>query len=349
MEETEMAIGIIGYGAYIPKYRIKAEEYVKAWGSFSAPGVKEKSLPGYDEDTVTLAVEAARHAIGYGGIDPEKIETVYLATTSGPYVEKPLSSTLAAAVGTGEEVRTADFMGSTRAGTTALLACFDRVAAQGKGLALVVASDVPLGVVDSGTEHAFGAGAAAFVIGEGSPIAVLEGSYSMTIETLGERFRRAGETYTRDLELRVNFLEECLQKSVDGLLRKLNLAAEKVNYVIPQQPDASKSYKALGKFKFSKEALASGSIATLTGDTGVASSLLSLAHVLDQARANERIIVASYGGGSDALSLLVKEGTGDRRTQAGSVPKVKDLLERKEYVDYVTYLKLKKYLSTFKS
>ena len=344
-----MGIGILGYGAYLPKYRIKAEEYRKAWGNFSAPGVKEKSLPGYDEDVVTMAIEAAHNATNYAGIDPSSLGTLYLATTSGPYVEKPLSSTLAAALVGNREVRTADFMGSTKAGSSALLACFDRIVAEGKGVGLGVASDIPLGPIDSGTEHSFGAGSAAYVIGEGEPIAVLEGSHSITIETLGERFRKAGELYTRDLELRVNFMGECLHESIDGLLGKLNLTPEKVNHVVLQQPDASQSFKAVGKFGFSGEALAVGAIATHTGDTGVASCLLSLAHVLDHAQGSERIIVASYGSGSDAFSLLVQDGIIQRRKQSSDVPKVKDYLEKREYVDYVTYLKFKKYLSTFKS
>ena len=267
----------------------------------------------------------------------------------GPYVEKPLSSTLAAALVGNREVRTADFMGSTKAGSSALLACFDRIVAEGKGVGLGVASDIPLGPIDSGTEHPFGAGSAAYVIGEGEPIAVLEGSHSITIETLGERFRRAGELYTRDLELRVNFMGECLHESIDGLLGKLNLTPEKVNHVVLQQPDASKSFKAVGKFGFSGEALALGAIATHTGDTGVASCLLSLAHVLDHTQGSERIIVASYDSGSDAFSLLVQDGIVQRRKQSSDVPKVKDYLEKREYVDYVTYLKFKKYLSTFKS
>jgi 3-hydroxy-3-methylglutaryl CoA synthase len=144
-------------------------------------------------------------------------------------------------------------------------------------------------------------------------------------------------------------MEECLQKALNGLLRKLNLTPEKINHFIPQQPDASKAYKAVGKFKFSKEALALGSIATYTGDTGAASCLLSLAHVLDHANGSERIVVVSYGSGSDAFSLLVKDGIVEKRGRSADVPKVKDYLEKKEYVDYITYLKFKRYLSSFKS
>jgi hydroxymethylglutaryl-CoA synthase len=344
-----MGIGIIGYGAYLPKYRIKAEEYVEAWGNFSAPGVMEKSVPGYDEDVVTMAIEAAHNAIEYSGIDPGSIGALYLATTSGPYGEKPLSSTLVAALIGTEEVRTADFMGSTRAGTSAFLGCFDRIVAEGKGVGLVVASDIPLGPLDRASEHPLGAGSAAYVIGEGDPIAILEKSYSMSIETLGERFRLGGELYTRDLELRVNFMEQCLQKSIDGLLNKLDLTPENVNHLVLQQPDATKSHKAVSKFGFSNEAVTLGMIATYTGDTGAASPLLSLAHVLDNTRGSERIVVASYGSGSDAFSLLVKDEIVQRRAQSPGVPKVKDYLEKREYLDYVTYLKFKKYLSSFKS
>ena len=92
-----MTVGIVGYGVYLPRYRIKTEEYVKAWGSLSAmaAGIREKTVPGYDEDVATMAIEASRNAVLHADIKPEAIHAVYLGTTCGPYVEKASSISIA--------------------------------------------------------------------------------------------------------------------------------------------------------------------------------------------------------------------------------------------------------------
>ncbi len=329
-------VGIIGHGAYIPRYRIKAEEYVRVWGNF-APGIEEKTVCGYDEDTTTMAIEAADNAISRAQIDPEKIKMVYFATTSSPYVEKLSSSTIATAVGAGQDVRTADFAGSTKSGTEALLACFDAISEYG----LVVASDFPVGAPDDDNEHAYGAGAAAFVIGDGNPVVTLEKSYSVSGEVLGERFRKVGEIYIQDLGLRTSQFPIFIRRSLKGLIKELGEV--EINHVILQQPDGE-AFRAVREFKFTDIQLRGGLVAQ-TGDTGAASVLLSLANVLDQAKPGERILIASYGSGagSDSLSLVVH----DEVEKMGEKPTVKEQLEEKEYIDYVTYLKFRKVLSTF--
>ena len=339
-----MATGIIGYGVYLPRYRIKAEEYTKAWGTFAAPGVREKTVPGFDEDVATMAIEASRNAILQAGIKPDDIHAVYLGTTCGPYVEKPSSVTVAVAIGANSDVRAADFTATTKAGSAALLACFDKVRAGDEGYALAVASDAALAAPDTNIEHGLGAGAAAFLLGNDAPIAVLEDSYSVVLETYGERFKKPGELFTRDLELRVQYFQESVTAAINGLLKKINKEAADINHVIVQQPDGRTAARAVARFKFSKEQLEVGNIAAYTGNVDASSTLLSLANVLDHAKAGERIMMVSYGPGSDALSLVVQQEAKD-----SPVMKVKDYLENKEYVDYVTYLQQRRFLSSFRS
>ena len=340
-----MTIGILGYGVYIPRYRIKAEEYAKAWGSFAVAGVVEKSVPGYDEDVVTMAIEAARNALRRAQLEGAELDAVYLATTSSPYAEKSVATTLAVALGA-HEVRTADFAASTKAGTAALLAGLEHALAQSAGHVLVAASDCPRAAPDSNLEHGLGAGAAAFVLGEGKPVAVFEGSYSYARETLGERFRREGEPYTRDLELRVTYFEEVLQKLIQGLMERISKTANDIDQVVLQQPDGRRAARGVARFKFAKEQLDGGNLAPQTGDTGTASALLGLAAVLDRAQAGQRIVVASYGSGAgDAISLVSQEGIQGKKGLASSVA---DYLNDKTYVDYVTYLKLRGFLSTLR-
>lgn len=339
-----MATGIIGYGVYLPRYRIKAEEYAKAWGSFAAPGVKEKTVPGYDEDVATMAIEACRNAVLHAGIKSDDIRAVYLGTTYGPYVEKPSSATVAAALGAHSDVRAADFTATTKAGTAALLAGFDKAMAGGDGYTVVVASDASTAAPDSNLEHSLGAAAAAFVLGNGSPMAVLEDSYSTVKETYGERFKKQSDIFTRDPELRVQYFQESVTEAVKALLKKIGKEPADINHVIVQEPDGRAGARAIGSFKFAKEQLVTGSTAASTGNTGACSTLLGLAKVLDSAKAGESILMASYGQGSDVLSLIVKQ-----EAKASPAPKLADYLANKQYIDYITYLQERRILSNFKS
>ena len=97
-------VGIVGYGAYIPRNRIKVEEIAKVWGA-DAPSYKrgllleEKSVPSPDQDTVTMAVEATKNALKRAQIDPSRIGAVYIGSESHPYAVKPSGTVLAEAIG----------------------------------------------------------------------------------------------------------------------------------------------------------------------------------------------------------------------------------------------------------
>lgn len=328
-------IGIVGHGAYVPRYRIKAEEYVEAWGSFSARNVEEKSVAGYDEDSVTMGIEAARNAISSSGIDPSDVDVLYLATTTPLYAEKLSSCTVAESVGAGPNVRTADFTNSTKSGTTALLACLDAVLGSG-GYGLVVASDFPFSAPGDPIEHGFGAGAASFVIGEGENVTEIEGSFSASREVLGERFRKVGKPYTRDLGIRIQHYPLLIEMSIGGLREKLGEV--EIDHLILQQPNGRLPIRVARRMGFKDEQLSPNMLVNYTGDTGVSSTLLSLANALDRVQAGERILMASYGSsaGSDAISFVV-----GNKTDRGKAPSVQDYLDDKEYIDYVKYLKFR--------
>ena len=76
-------VGIVGYGAKIPRHRIKVEEIAKVWGA-DAPSYKrglqlnEKSVPSPDVDTITLSVMASKYAIRRAGIKGSDIGSVYV-------------------------------------------------------------------------------------------------------------------------------------------------------------------------------------------------------------------------------------------------------------------------------
>ena len=109
-----MTIGIVSYGAYVPRYRIKVEEIARVWGD-NADALKsglmvyEKSVPDIDEDSATIAVEAARYAMARSGVDPERIGAVYTGSESHPYAVKPTSTIVAQAIGATPNMKDPDF------------------------------------------------------------------------------------------------------------------------------------------------------------------------------------------------------------------------------------------------
>lgn len=334
-----MVVGISGYGVYIPKLRIKKEDYAKAWGSFSAAGVAEKSVMGFDEDVLTASAKVSRRALESVPLTADKITRFAIASTTPPYVEKLLSGTVMVSVGMSNSVLSSDHITSTRAGTEALLAGFEHVQANPKGHALVAAADAPLASMWDSIEHALGAGAAAYVLSSENLIAELEGHASYASEYFGERFKSRSETLVHDLNVK-KFSESSLLKNATSaglsVMKKLGRNPEDYQHIVIQQPDARVPATIGARMKFTDLQLAAGLTSKVLGDLGAASTPVSLAATLDAAKVGDRILVISYGSGagSDALSFKV---VGDRKATV----KFQAEADRKEYIDYVKYLKLK--------
>jgi hydroxymethylglutaryl-CoA synthase len=334
-----MAIGISGYGVYIPRLRIKKEDYAKAWGSFSAAGVGEKSVMGFDEDVLTAATKVSKRALESVPTTPDKVTRFAIASTSPPYLEKLLSGTVMVSVGMPNSAFSSDHITSTRAGTEAMLAGFEHVSANTKGVALVAAADAPLASMWDTIEHALGAGAAAFVLSNDNLIAELEGYSTYASEYFGERFKSRNETLVHDLNVK-KFSESSLIKNTTSsgtaLLKKLNRKPEEYNHVVIQQPDARVPATIGARMQFTDQQLAAGLTSKVLGDLGAASTPVSLAAALDVAKVDDKIMVISYGSGagSDALSFKV---VSDKKSTVHFQAEV----DRKEYIDYVKYLKLK--------
>lgn len=334
-----MAIGISGYAAYIPKLRIKKEEYAKAWGSFSAAGVAEKSVMGFDEDVLTSASKVTKRALESVPLAPEKVTRFALASTSAPYVEKLLSGTVLVSVGIPGTAFCTDHTSSTRAGTEAFISALEHMMANASNRAVVVAADAPTASMWDTIEHPMGAGAAGFVLSNENLIAEVEAYACYASEYLGERFKPRGDEKLHDLNVK-KYEEGSLLvntiKSGNAILKMLNRKPEEYQHVVVQAPDARVPSTVASRMGFTDVQLASGLVAKSVGDLGAASTAVGLAAALDAAKVGDKIIVISYGSGaaSDALSLKV---VSDRK----SAFKVQAELDRKEYIDYVKYLKIK--------
>jgi hydroxymethylglutaryl-CoA synthase len=337
--------GIVSYGVYIPKFRIRVEEIARVWGDKTDISqsllVYEKSVPDMDEDAVTIAVEAARNAIVRANLDPSRIGAIYVGSESHPYAVKPTGTIVGEAICAGSCFTAADFEFACKAGTAAVQACLGLVSSELIDLGLAIGSDVSQGAPGDMLEYTAAAGGAAFIIGNSDLIAEIEGFYSFTTDT-PDFWRREGMPYP---EHGGRFTGEPayfkhVASAATGLLERLGTKPKDYDYAVFHQPNGKFPLRVAAKLGFSKEQIEPGLIVPMIGNTYSGSSLIGLAATLDVAHPGERIFLVSFGSGagSDAFSMVVKDGIEEIR---GSAPSVRDYVGRAEYLDYAMYAKHK--------
>jgi len=337
-------IGIVSYGVYVPLYRIKVEEIAKQWGENPAnikSGllVEEKSVPDLDEDTATMAVEAARAAILRANLDPKDISALYVGSESHPYAVKPTATTVAAAIGTSHSITAADFEFACKAGTAAIQTCMGLVALNKIKYGLAIGVDVSQSSPGDALEYTTGAGGAAFVIGENKIVAEIEEYTSFTSDT-PDFWRRALQIYPSHSGRFTGepaYFRHTISAS-EALMKKLGLRPRDFDFAVFHQPNGKFPLKAAKTLGFTPAQLKPGLMVTHFGNTYSASSLIGLAATLDQASPSQRILMTSFGSGagSDAFAFRVTDLIDEVREKA---PKVEDFLLSKRYLDYAAYAK----------
>ncbi|MCB0083040.1 MAG: hydroxymethylglutaryl-CoA synthase, partial [Caldilineaceae bacterium] len=159
-------VGFVGYGAYVPRYRLPGREISRIWteGNSSSP-VREKSVPGLDEDTATMSIEAARNALARAQIDPREIRAVWVGSESHPYAVKPTGTIVAEAIGATPATLAADWQFACKAGTEAIQAGIGFVGSGMADYVLSIGMDTAQGRPGDALEYTAGAGGAAFLLG----------------------------------------------------------------------------------------------------------------------------------------------------------------------------------------
>src|SRR5512134_589898 len=178
-------VGIVGYGAYVPRFRLPASEVARIWteGTAALP-IKEKAVPGLDEDVATMSVEAARNALARAQIDPQEIRAVWVGSESHPYAVKPTSTVVAEAIGAVPHTQAADWQFACKAGTEAMQAAMGFVGSGMAKYALSIGMDTAQGRPGDALEYTAGAGGAAYLLGSAEEsLATIEGSYSFVTDT----------------------------------------------------------------------------------------------------------------------------------------------------------------------
>lgn len=180
-------VGIVGYGAYIPRYRIKTETIARVWRGEQAGNqlpVKQKSVPGLDEDTITMSIEAGKNALQRAQIEPQKIRAVWIGSESHPYAVKPSGTVVAQALGIAPSNTAGDFEFACKAGTEAMQAAIGYVGSGMADYALATGMDTAQGRPGDALEYTAAAGGAAYIFGPAAEaVAVLKGAYSYVTDT----------------------------------------------------------------------------------------------------------------------------------------------------------------------
>ncbi len=340
-------VGIIGYGVYVPRYRIKTEEIASVWGEDGEKlakglGVFEKSVPGPDEDVATISVEAARNAVKHANIDPKTIGAIYVGSESHPYAVKPTGTIVAEAIGCTTEITCADFEFACKAGTAAIQTNMGLVSSKMIEVGLAIGSDTAQGRPGDALEYSAAAGGAAFLIGEKHPVATIETTVSITTDTPdfwrreGEDFPSHGARFTGEPAY-FRHVGDCSKL----LLKKTNTDIDDWDYYVFHMPNG-KFPIAMGKqLGVPAEKLEDSLVVRHIGNTYSGSAMMGLARILDIAKPGDRIFCVSYGSGagSDGFAITVEDEIENHR---GEVPTVDDFIERKTYVSYAVYAKYRR-------
>jgi 3-hydroxy-3-methylglutaryl CoA synthase len=336
-EGGKFMAGIISYGAYIPLWRLSRDAIASSWGRPSIGG--ERSVANNDEDTITMAVEAVLDCLV--NVERKDVDGLYFASTTPPYKEKQCSTLVAIAADLKPEILTADYGNSLRAATAAFRGALDAVASGSAKSILVIASDCRIAYPCSDYEQSFGDAAAALLISNATkPAVTVEGSYSISNE-LYDVWRLDKDTYVQSWEERFiieHGYTENMEKAISALMEKQNLKAKDISKAVLYAPTVRPQQSLARSLGFDSATQLQDLLISTVGISGCAHVLLMLVAALEEAKAGDRILLASYGNGSDAFLLRVtdeiekiKKG---RRGRKGFLNSKKPL---PSYIKYLSY------------
>lgn len=332
-------VGIIGYGAYVPRYRLPATEISRIWtGGAGGTPIEEKSVPGPDEDTVTMSIEAARNALARAGVDPKAIRAVWVGSESHPYAVKPSSTIVAEALGITPLTQAGDWEFACKAGTEAMVAAMGFVGADMADYAFAIGMDTAQGRPGDALEYTAAAGGAAFLLGPADEsLAVIESALSYVTDT-PDFWRRAYQKYPEHGQRFTGqpaYFKHILSAG-QAYLEATDTSPEDYQYAVFHQPNTKFPTRVAGKLGFSKEQIAPGLLVPKIGNTYSGAAIIGLTAILDVAEPGDRILMVSFGSGagSDAFGIRVTDKLLERRDLA---IKTQTYIARRTEIDYATY------------
>ena len=331
-------VGITAWGAYAPRLRLsrKAAATANAWVAPNLMGKArgERTMANWDEDALTMAVEAARDALGPGD-DRGHIDALYFASTTAPFTDRLNAGIVSAALTLEKSLSAADITGSQRCGLTALSQALTTVQGGAAKSVLVVAGEHRKARAASAQELDFGDGAAAFVVGGDDTVADFLG-HGCTTDDFVDHFRGSGEEFDYSWEerwIRDEGISKLAPPAIKRALEAAGVEAGQVAHFCFPSTFNGMATSLAKKLGIPAEAVRDN-LAAVMGEAGSAHSLVMLAHALEQAAAGDIIVVAQFGAGAEALVFRATENIG-RRPERGVTG---SLADRKEEINYLKFL-----------
>jgi 3-hydroxy-3-methylglutaryl CoA synthase len=332
-------VGIVSYGGYIPWYRINRGILYSAMGWLNPasflPG--EKSVINYDEDSITMAVAASMDCLTE--IDRKNIDCLFFATTTSPYKERQDAGIISTALDLKNEIRTADFTNSLKSATTALISAYEAIKAGSAKNVLVCSADTRTGKLGGYQEEMYGDGAGALLLGDENIVATLDGYYSISYD-LVDHWRSETDTFDRTWEdrwIRDEGYEKFIIESISGLAKKYNLSVKDIAKVV-YPCMYSRAHSTIAKKLGFSPSQVQPHLFEMIGNTGTPYPIMLLISALEEAKPSDKIIMASFGNGSDALLFTVTEEIerirGKRRGIKKHLLSKRDLSSYEKYVNF---------------
>lgn len=333
-------IGIVSYGAYIPRHRIKPSQIAHAWGKSAdevekSLGVYEKAVASVDEDAITLSLEAGYRALINGRIDPKAIGAITIGSESHPYAVKPSSTVVAGILGMGTDYLAADLEFACKAGTAGIQLMSSLVQSGKTKFCLAIGSDVAQSKPADVLEYTASSAAAAFVLGKTNIIVRLLDftSYSSDTPDFWRKDTEKFPSHAGRFTGAPSYFAHILGAS-EALLKKTKSKPSDFKYVIFHMPNAKFPKEAIKKLGFSPAQMEPGFVVEHIGNPYSASSLVGLAATLDIAKPKDKIFVCSYGSGAGSDAFVFQVTPEIKAYQKSMKDTVARQIRNKEYIDY---------------
>ncbi len=340
--------GIVSYGSYIPKFRIKPDEIARVWGENpdnirNGIYILSKSVPAPDEDVATISVEAARNSVKRGKINTKDIGAIFIGSESHPYAVKPTATIVASALGVNFNLFSADYEFACKAGTAAMQNVKAMVDAEFVKYGMAIGADTSQGAPGDALEYSASAGGTAIILGKENVIAEINHTLSVTSDT-PDFWRREGQPYPTHGERFTGepaYFRHTLGAAT-AMMERAGMEPKDYKYAIFHQPNGKFPTRAAKKLGFTEEQYKTGLLTPFIGNTYSASMMTGLSSVLDEASPGDRVLAVSFGSGagSDAFDITVTDNIS--KIDRHAAPTIKELTSNTKLVDYAVYAKYKK-------
>lgn len=339
-------IGVTSFGGYIPRLRLNRMSIYQHMGWF-APAIVmvaqgERSFCNWDEDSLTMAVAAARDCLI--GMDKSAVDGLYLCSTTLPFADRLNAGIVKTALNLRDDIVTQDLTSSLRSGTTGLVTALSAVGNGGPRSVLVAAADKREAKAAYFYEMWFGDGAAAVLVGDSGVVAEFKGSYSVSHDFV-DHFRGAGNRFDYMWEerwVRDEGYSKIIPQAVAGLFNKLSISMDDVDKFVFPCFFKAEHRKIAATLGASGDKVADN-LHEVCGETGTAHPLVMFVQALEHAKPGDRILLAGFGQGCDALYFQVTENILNMPKRSG----ITGSLDRKKTIDnYPKFLRFRELLST---